>query len=44
MAIGKQVPIPPRNLCAVTGASSMILSRDCEKKVLGAFRRLMRAQ
>ena len=44
MAIGKQIPVPLRNLCAVTGAKRMILSRDCEKKVLEAFHRLMRAQ
>jgi len=41
---GKQMPIPLRNLYAVTGASRMLLSRDCEKKVLEAFHRLMRAQ
>lgn len=40
MAIGKQVPSPLRNLCAVTGAGRMILSRDCKEKVGRAFDRL----
>ena len=44
MAIGKRVPTTLRNLCAVKGASRMILLRDCEQKTLEAFHRLMRAQ
>ena len=44
MVVGKQVPQELRNLCAVTGARRLILSRDCESKTLSAFHRLMRAQ
>jgi hypothetical protein len=44
MVVGKQAPQELRNLCAVTGQRKLILSRDCEAKVLSAFHRLMRAQ
>jgi hypothetical protein len=43
MAIGKQVPPQLRELCAVTGGRRLILSRDCEAKVLEGFHRLMRS-
>ncbi len=43
MIIGKEMRAPAvRQLCAVTGAQGLILSRSCEAKALEAFHRLMR--